>query len=46
MANDKLVLQKYINHWIQLIHDFGEFKSVDGFLTCNDEYIDMLNEKF
>ncbi|WP_281635626.1 hypothetical protein [Flavobacterium marginilacus] len=46
LADDKLVLQQYINDWIQLIRDFGEFKSADGFLTCKDECIDMLNEKF
>lgn len=46
VTNDKLVLQQYINHWLQLIRHFGEFKSVNGFLTCNDECIDMLNEKF
>ncbi|WP_316633446.1 hypothetical protein [uncultured Flavobacterium sp.] len=45
-VDDKMILQKHINHWLKLLHDFGEFKSENGFLTCNDECIDMLNEKF
>jgi len=45
-AENKMILQKYIKHWLKLLHDFGEFKSTNGFLICNNESIDMLNEKF
>lgn len=43
---DKIILQEYVNHWLKLIQNFGEFKSENGFLFCNNECIDMLNEKF
>jgi hypothetical protein len=46
VESNKIILQNYINHWLSLIHNFGEFKSADGFLTCKNESIDMLNEKF
>ncbi|WP_343616690.1 hypothetical protein [Flavobacterium sp.] len=46
VESDKIILQNHINHWLLLIHNFGEFKSADGFLTCKNECIDMLNEKF
>lgn len=45
-VEDKVVLQQYINYWLKLLQNFGEFKSVNGFLSCNNECIDMLNEKF
>ncbi|OUL62344.1 hypothetical protein [Flavobacterium sp. AJR] len=45
-VDDKAVLQEYIKYWLKVLHNFGEFKSVNGFLTCNDECIDMVNEKF
>lgn len=45
-VNDKIILQQYVDHWLKLLHHFGEFKSVNGFLTCNHECINMLNEKF
>ncbi|MFH6994411.1 hypothetical protein [Flavobacterium sp. FlaQc-48] len=45
-VKDKIRVQEYIKYWLKLLHHFGEFKSVNGFLTCNDECIDMLNEKF
>lgn len=44
--NDKIILQQYINHWLSLLHSFGIFQSKEGFLSCNEEVIDMLNEKF
>ncbi|POR24869.1 hypothetical protein BWK58_07505 [Flavobacterium columnare] len=43
---DKRVLQRFISEWIALIQNFGVFKSENGFLYCNDEYADMLNEKY
>ncbi|MFC0780061.1 hypothetical protein [Flavobacterium sp. HJSW_4] len=46
LEEDKKVLQNYISHWLSLIHNFGPFQSENGFLTCKNECIDMLNEKF
>ncbi|QYS87604.1 hypothetical protein JJC03_07270 [Flavobacterium oreochromis] len=43
---DKIILQRFISQWIALIQNFGVFKSENGFLYCNDEYADMLNEKY
>ncbi|RKR11674.1 hypothetical protein C8C83_3414 [Flavobacterium sp. 90] len=45
-ADDKMILQQYVSHWLKLLQNFGEFKSENGFLTCKEECIDMLNEKF
>lgn len=45
-VKEKEILQKYVDYWLKLIGNFGEFKSVNGFLTCNNERIDMLNEKY
>lgn len=46
LEEDKKVLQNYINHWLSLVHNFGPFRSENGFLTCKNDCIDMLNEKF
>ena len=40
------MLQRYIGEWVTLIQNFGVFKSENGFLYCNEEYADMLNEKY
>ena len=44
--NEKTVLQQYVDSWLKMLQNFGEFKSENGFLTCHNERIDMLNEKF
>ncbi|MBW1655343.1 hypothetical protein [Flavobacterium quisquiliarum] len=45
-VKEKEILQQYVHYWLKLTSNFGEFQSVNGFLTCNDECIDMLNEKY
>ncbi|GGF11172.1 hypothetical protein [Flavobacterium limi] len=44
--SNKIVLQQYINRWLNLLNNFGAYQSENGFLICKDEKIDMLNEKF
>ncbi len=43
---DLMILQQYVDSWLKMLQNFGEFKSENGFLTCHNERIDMLNEKF
>ncbi len=43
---DKKVIQIYISKWLKLLSDFGLFVSKNGMLYCNDDCIDMLNEKY
>ncbi|VXB85246.1 conserved hypothetical protein [Flavobacterium sp. 9AF] len=43
---DKIFLQNTILEWLSIIENFGIFNSMNGMLQCNNELIDMINEKY
>lgn len=43
---DKYVLNVYIKEYLDIINKFGKYSNVDNILYCNDEIIDMKDEKY
>ncbi|MCL9804465.1 hypothetical protein NAT51_02960 [Flavobacterium amniphilum] len=43
---DKQNIQKRIAEWLAVIEKLGSYRSENGKLYCNNEVIDMLNEKY